>query len=134
MNANIVKINFDTIDGSHIDEELTIAIDREQTAAIFMHGIIAGAVKAFYNQNACNSIAKFLAVVSGLKKRGVKIDGGEIKYIYVANKIFIGVTKLFDGYKNHDFEVKLCCRYIIDELAIAASDTAYTDIEDLEMD
>ena len=124
MNNDIVTIDIDNFENG-----ITIAIDRSQTSVGFLaFGIISGALKAFYNFDTCKRIATFLAVSAGLNK-GIEATQEDVPYISVANKVHLGIRKLFDGFDVDDIEieVKRCCRYIIDELNIAASDIVYTD-------
>lgn len=115
MTNNIVNIEIDIIKGG-----VNIAIDRAQTSVGYLaYGIIAGALKAYYTHKVCKRIAELLAVSANISK-SVEVTPNDIDYIAVANRIYMGVRALFDGFPEQGFEVKRCCKYIINELAIPA--------------
>lgn len=129
MTDHIVNIEIDTLEGG-----VNIAIDRAQTSVAFLaFGIISGALKAFYADHACETIAKYLAVAAGLRDDAVEINSADYKYLIVANKVLAGVRQLFDGFDNYDFEVALCCRYIYDDLQIPSSSATYHFFDELKI-
>lgn len=113
MNDNIVKIEIDTFIGG-----ASLAIDSTQTSIVsLVHGIIAGALKALYSPLGCKLIADYLSVSAGLKK-STEFYHEHTPFLLTANRVLAGIKQLFEGYDDYDFEVKRCCRYIIDELTI----------------
>lgn len=131
MNDDIITINL----GVYNDDSMRIAIDRSQTSVLFVaDGIISGALKSNYLYKNCKKIALFLAVCSGLKKSGVMFERDDIRYIELAGRILDAVKSLFKGFEDYDFEVKRCCRLIIDQLETRASGNAFNSIHLLEID
>ena len=129
MTDHIVNIEIDTIEGG-----VNIAIDRAQTSIGFLaFGIISGALKAFYAEHACETIAKYLAVAAGLRDDAVEVNSADYKYLIVANKVLAGVRQLYDGFDNYDFEVARCCRYIYDDLHFPSSPDVYHFLDELKI-
>lgn len=130
MNDNIVTIEIDTFEGG-----ASFAIDRTQTSIVGLtHGIIAGALKAFYSPLGCKLIADYLSVSAGLKK-SIEFYHEHTPFMLIANRVLDGIKQLFKGYDDYDFEVKRCCRYIIDELTMnSAFVTRYKKESELYMD
>ena len=104
-----------------------IAIDREQTSvSFFAHGIIAGALKAYYTHRACKRIGEMLAVNAGLSK-AAEVEQSDIAFITVANRIYIGIRELFYNFVEREAEVKRCCKLIINELSVPACPVDHDD-------
>ena len=129
MNDNIVIIEIDTFEGG-----ASLAIDSSQTSTELNYGIIAGALKALYSPLGCKLIADYLSVSAGLKK-SIEFYHEHTPFMLIANRVLDGIKQLFKGYDDYDFEVKRCCRYIIDELTMnSAFVTRYTKESELYMD
>lgn len=130
MYDNIIKIEIGTFVG-----DAYLAIDNTQTSIVRLaHGAIAGALKAVYSPLGCKLIADYLAVSSGLKKN-ITFYHEHIQFVLAANRILDGIKQLFDRYDDCDFEVKRCCRYIIDELTMnSVFVKLYTKESELYMD
>lgn len=129
MNDNIVIIEIDTFEGG-----ASLAIDSSQTSTELNYGIIAGALKALYSPLGCKLIADYLSVSSGLKK-STEFYHEHTSFLLTANRVLAGIKQLFEGYDDYDFEVKRCCRQIIDELTINSAFTKrYTKENELYFD